>query len=144
MSTKYSLARGPQFHLYCEVFDEDNVYLELDGTQFEAGYNRVLLPIPAHIWEVIRRYPSMNLDALPTQKEKMIHTDRPDWDVYATAIRTLATSIGATVYCGPKNNRLKIEISGKSVSSKELAALEVFGDLIELASGFPPGYLERQ
>ena len=59
MSTKATIAHGPNFHLYHEVFDEDNVYLELEGTQFEAGYNRVMVPIPVHVWEVIRQYPGM-------------------------------------------------------------------------------------
>lgn len=57
MSTKCSLAHGPGFHLYQEVFDGDNIYLEVEGTHFEATYNRVMLPIPVHVWEVVRRYP---------------------------------------------------------------------------------------
>ena len=61
MSTKATIAHGPNFHLYHEVFDEDNVYLELEGTQFEAGYNRVMVPIPVHVWEVIRQYPGIDL-----------------------------------------------------------------------------------
>jgi hypothetical protein len=56
MSTKSTIAYGPNFHLYHEVLDEDFVYLELEGAQFEAGYNRVMVPIPIHIWEVIRQY----------------------------------------------------------------------------------------
>ena len=55
MSTKCSLTHGPGFHLYREAFDDDNVYLEVEGTHFEAAYNRVMLPIPVHVWEVIRR-----------------------------------------------------------------------------------------
>lgn len=31
MSTKSSLVHGPGFHLYQEVFDDDNVYLEVDS-----------------------------------------------------------------------------------------------------------------
>ena len=43
MSTKstiqYETDKGSQqgFHLYKEVFDEDNVYLELQGFQFESS-----------------------------------------------------------------------------------------------------------
>ena len=62
MSTKATIAHGPNFHFYHEVFDEDNVYLELEGTQFEAGYNRVMVPIPVHVWEVIRQYPGIDLE----------------------------------------------------------------------------------
>lgn len=61
MSTKATIAYGPNFHLYHEALDEDYVYLELEGTQFEASYNRVMVPIPVHIWEVIRRYPGIDL-----------------------------------------------------------------------------------
>ncbi len=61
MSTKSTIAHGPTFHFYHEVLDEDYVYLELEGVQFEAGYNRVMVPIPVHIWEVIRQYPGVDL-----------------------------------------------------------------------------------
>jgi hypothetical protein len=61
MSTKSTIAYGRNFHLYHEAFDEDYVYLEIEGTQFEASYNRVMVPIPVHVWEVIRRYPGIDL-----------------------------------------------------------------------------------
>jgi hypothetical protein len=43
MSTKSTIAYGRNFHLYHEALDEDYVYLELEGTKFEASYNRVKL-----------------------------------------------------------------------------------------------------
>lgn len=61
MSTKATLAYGSTFHFYTEAFDESYVYLELEQVQFEAGYNRVMVPIPVHIWEVIRQYPGLDL-----------------------------------------------------------------------------------
>jgi hypothetical protein len=61
MSTKSTIAYGRNFHLYHEAFDEDYVYLELEGTKFEASYNRVMVPIPVHVWEVIRHYPGVDL-----------------------------------------------------------------------------------
>ena len=61
MSTKSTIAYGRNFHLYHEALDEDYVYLDLEGTKFEASYNRVMLPIPVHVWEVIRRYPGIDL-----------------------------------------------------------------------------------
>jgi hypothetical protein len=61
MSTKATIAYGPNFHFYHEAFDDDHVYLELEGTQFEAGYNRVMVLIPVHIWEVIRQYSGVDL-----------------------------------------------------------------------------------
>ena len=61
MSTKATIAYGPNFHLYHEALDEDYVYLELEGVHFEASYQRVMVPIPVHIWEIIRRYPGIDL-----------------------------------------------------------------------------------
>jgi len=61
MSTKITIAHGRNFHLYQEAFDEDHVHLELEGIKFEASYNRVMVPIPVHVWEVIRRYPGIEL-----------------------------------------------------------------------------------
>jgi hypothetical protein len=61
MSTKSTIVSGPTFHLYHELADEDAVYLELEGVRFEASYNRVVVPIPVHIWEVIRDYAGVDL-----------------------------------------------------------------------------------
>lgn len=61
MSTKETVAYGTNFHLYKEVLDESFIYLELEGVQFEASYNRVMIPIPVHIWEVIRKYQGIDL-----------------------------------------------------------------------------------
>ena len=61
MSTKATVAYGSNFHLYKEVLDENFIYLELEGVSFEANYNRVMVPIPVHIWEVIRQYPGTDL-----------------------------------------------------------------------------------
>lgn len=61
MSTKSTIAHGPTFHVYRELGDEDAVYLELQGVAFQATYNRVVVPIPVHIWETIRVYPGVDL-----------------------------------------------------------------------------------
>ncbi len=61
MSTRSTLAYGPSFHLYHEVLDEDYVYLRIEGTQFEASYGQVMVPIPVHVWEVIRRHSGVDL-----------------------------------------------------------------------------------
>ena len=61
MSTKVTVAYGENFHFYQEVFDEDYIYLELEGVKFEASYNRIVMPIPIHIWEVIRKYQGIDL-----------------------------------------------------------------------------------
>jgi hypothetical protein len=61
MSTKSTMIYGPTFHLYHDLVDEDAVYLELEGVRFEANYNRVVVSIPVHIWEVIRTYAGVDL-----------------------------------------------------------------------------------
>ncbi len=61
MSTKSTIAYGPTFHFYHEALDNNYVYLELEQVEFEAAYNRVMVPIPVHIWEVIRQYRGIDL-----------------------------------------------------------------------------------
>lgn len=76
MSTKATIAYGPNFHFYHEVLDDDYVYLELEGVPFEAGYNRVMVPIPVHIWEVIRTYAGVDLSfAEKTDEEIRIYVE---------------------------------------------------------------------
>ncbi len=70
MSTKATVAYGANFHLYQEVIDDNFIYLEMEGVPFEASYNRVMVPIPVHIWEVIRKYEGVDLSwALKTDEE---------------------------------------------------------------------------
>lgn len=77
MSTKETLAYGPHFHLYREILDDNYVYLEVEGTQFEASYGHVMVPIPVHIWEVIRRHPGIDLQlADKTDEELRQHVER--------------------------------------------------------------------
>lgn len=71
MSTKSTVAYGKNFHLYKEVLDEDFIYLEIEGVQFEASYNRVMIPIPVHIWEVIRQYEGTDLSWADTTEEEI-------------------------------------------------------------------------
>jgi hypothetical protein len=61
MSTKSSLAYGPYFHLYSEMGDEENIYLELEGVEFEVSDRRMVVAIPAAVWEVIRQHTAVDL-----------------------------------------------------------------------------------
>lgn len=77
MSTKITVAYGDNFHLYRESFDEDYIYLEMEGVQFEASYNQVTMPIPIHIWEVIRQYQGIDLSwVLSTDDEIMRYVEQ--------------------------------------------------------------------
>lgn len=42
------------FHFYREIFDERNVYLEMQGVDFTATQGSVTVAIPLAIWETIR------------------------------------------------------------------------------------------
>ena len=77
MSTKSSLAYGSTFHLYHEVLDDSYIYLELEQVPFEASYNRIMVPIPVHIWEVIRQYPGIDLSwAEKTDEDILQHVQQ--------------------------------------------------------------------
>ena len=70
MSTKATIACGRNFHLYEDMGDREQIYLQLDTTNFEAGYGQVIVPIPVHIWEVIREFSGVRLNlAELTDKE---------------------------------------------------------------------------
>jgi len=77
MSTKATVAHGPTFHLYQEVLEDQYIYLELESVPFEASYNRVMVPIPVHIWEVIRQYTGVDLSfADQTDDDIRAHVER--------------------------------------------------------------------
>lgn len=62
MSTKATIAYDKNFHLYEEMGDPNHIYFELETNNYEAGYGRVMIPIPVHIWEVIREFPGVRLE----------------------------------------------------------------------------------
>lgn len=71
MSTKSTIAHGRDFHFYHEALDEDNVYLELENVEFEAGCRRVTVRIPIDIWEVIRHTAPARLDLVDCSDEEL-------------------------------------------------------------------------
>jgi hypothetical protein len=72
MSTKSTIAHGNTFHFYHEALDDDHVYLEMRVTQFEAGYGRVMIPIPIHIWETIRHLGAAWLDLIDKTDDELL------------------------------------------------------------------------
>lgn len=80
MSTKSTIAWSEDFHFYREVFDDDHVYLRLDTTHFEAGYGRVTIPIPIHIWETIRHLGGAQLDLVDLRDEELLAKVQKDVD----------------------------------------------------------------
>lgn len=71
MSTKITLAHGKDFHFYKECMDEDHLYLQLETTHYEAGYGRVMVEIPVHVWEVIRRRARAEFDLADKSDEDL-------------------------------------------------------------------------
>jgi hypothetical protein len=72
MSTRATIAHGKNFHFYHEVFDDNHVYLEQEGMEFEAGYQRVMVSIPIHIWETIRHLGAARLDLVNHTDEDLL------------------------------------------------------------------------
>ncbi len=119
MSTKSSIAHGTNFHLYHEVLDEDYVYLELEGVQFEASYNRVMVPIPVHIWEFIRQYPGVDLDwAEKADDEIRKHVEHEvderlkQYEEVDRDRKGLVSLLGSMVYGGADQQREKQVAAG--------------------------------
>lgn len=72
MSTKVSLSYGPKFHLYQEMFDCDNVYLQIDGHEFEISNNRAMIQIPLEVWNKI-------IEEWPKSKDRFINQTADEW-----------------------------------------------------------------
>ena len=115
MSTKATIAHDANFHFYHEVMDEDHVYLELETTHFEAGYGRVMLPIPIHIWETIRHLGGARLDLVNCTDEALLAMVEAAVDArimrHQKALRThpdragLLSLAGSLVYGGAEDPR---------------------------------------
>jgi hypothetical protein len=50
MSTKSSISFDKNFHLYQEIFDVSNVYLQVEGHEYEVRNDRVMVQIPIKAW----------------------------------------------------------------------------------------------
>jgi hypothetical protein len=103
MSTKSTIVSGPSFHLYHDLADEDSVSLDLEGVSFEESYRRVLVPIPVHIWEVIRAYAGVDLRLAESSDEDLrAAVERRVDERLARAAQadseTVARLMGAAVY----------------------------------------------
>ncbi len=59
--------------------------------------------------------------------------DRPHWDRWRWTIKTLADACGATAYCSPKYQYMRVDVR-QARSDALTAALEEIGCLIELVS----------
>lgn len=71
MSTKVTLAYGTDFQLYREALDDEHLYLQMETTHYEAGYGRILVEIPVHVWEVIRRRGGAEFDLVDKSDDEL-------------------------------------------------------------------------
>lgn len=63
MSTRSTIASGPGFHLYHELFDQTpDVYLRLDKADFSASPDQVIVKIPIELWEFIRKVQTLKFE----------------------------------------------------------------------------------
>lgn len=72
MSTKCSLAYGPDFHLYHDLMDEDEgVCLRMPMAHFEMNLGEVTLRIPIEVWEFIRHKGAADLSLANLSDEEL-------------------------------------------------------------------------
>jgi hypothetical protein len=116
MSTKSSLAHGEHFHFYEECFDDQNVYLELENTEFEVSQTRrpntkdfngrVMVRIPLETWITIQQVKPPHMDLVGQSDQELLEMVQTDVDEriarYKAAItdrlRGLESMIGSFVY----------------------------------------------
>lgn len=93
MSTKRTIVHGKNFHFYSEVFDEENVYLELNNLPYETWSNHrcsppvytVVVTVPLSIWEVIRPQTTASFDWVDQTDQEILlfATESVDRDIAA-------------------------------------------------------------
>ena len=72
MSTKVTLSYGPNFHLYQEIFDNGNVYLQVNGYEFEISNDKAMIQIPLEVWNKI-------IEEWPKSKDRFINKTADEW-----------------------------------------------------------------
>jgi hypothetical protein len=141
MSTKSTLASGPNFQLYTDLFDHAGVYLEMAGVKFESSNDWVKVAIPFPIWEVVRQYAAVDLSmADKTDKEiwQMVESE-VDHRIkrYAQAKeheKSLVSMAGSLVYGAADTSREEQIVNG----------LDYYTELRERQSKIKLGILELQ
>lgn len=53
MSTKSSISYGPNYHFYQEIFDHSNVYIQVEGYEYEVTNDKATIQIPIEVWRKI-------------------------------------------------------------------------------------------
>jgi hypothetical protein len=100
MSTKSSIACGPNFHFYHEAFEQDAVYLELEQAFFEASPDKVTVAIPVVVWEVIRQYAGADLSWAAKSDEEIQQWVEHEVDKRIALCQTATASRSFFRMCG--------------------------------------------
>lgn len=100
MSTKFSIACGPDFHFYHEAFEQDAVYLELEKAFFEASPDKVTVAIPVVVWEVIRQYAGADLSWAAKSDEEIQQWVEHEVDKRIALCQTATASRSFFRMCG--------------------------------------------
>ena len=144
MSTKSTIAHDDNFHFYREEMDEDHVYLELQTNEFVAGYGRVMLPIPLHIWETIRQLGAADLSLADKADEDLLRIVESEVDRRITDYRArdpndpganLIRYAGLLVYGTADSPREKQIETGMLYFDEERARQRDLRDAIETLRG---------
>lgn len=53
MSTKVSISHSKDHHLYQEIFDVSNVYVQISGYEFEVNDKSAMIQIPIKVWRAM-------------------------------------------------------------------------------------------
>jgi hypothetical protein len=73
MPPKSVLPKAKNFHFYREAQEHNYVYLELEDATYEVDYLRVMIAVPADIWETIRSLGATQLDLVSATDADLIH-----------------------------------------------------------------------
>lgn len=70
MSTKITLSHDKDYHLYQECYDDKNVYIRVDGYEFEVNNKSATIQIPLEIWEkIVSEWPNSKNRFIPKDEE---------------------------------------------------------------------------
>jgi hypothetical protein len=73
MSTKASISYSKDHHLYQEIFDVSNVYVQISGHEFEVNNKSAMIQIPIKAWRaMIKDWESKGWPELEDNSEKSI------------------------------------------------------------------------
>jgi len=76
MSTKSTISHGNTYHLYEEMFDVSNVYLEIEKTEFKVTPNSVMVQIPINVWrEMFKTWSQKGWSEEQDNKELIISSE---------------------------------------------------------------------